>query len=128
MSSDIADFGLGAGRGVHGFSRSNQLLRLRCGRIEIYPGHSPDAAGLHAGRRTALTRAMCAERAVFRTAGSMPLPRLEFTNGKRRFTAEVVGFTRRIEFRRAVRAGAFAHTAANAFFLIPELHPQGRGE
>lgn len=65
-----------------------------------------------------MTRAMCAERTVFRTAGSMPLPRFEFTDGKRRFTAEVVGFTRRIEFRRAVRAGAFAHPAANALFLI----------
>ena len=63
-----------------------------------------------------LARAMRAERAVFCTAGSVPLPRLEFADSKRRFAAEVIGFTRRIEFRRAVRAGAFAHTAANAFF------------
>ena len=65
-----------------------------------------------------MTRAMRAERAVFCTASSVPLPRLEFADSKRRFAAEVIGFTRRIEFRSAVRAGAFAHPAANALFLI----------
>ena len=75
-----------------------------------------------------MTRAMRAERAVFCTAGSMPLPRLEFADSKRRFAAEVIGFTRRIEFRRAVRAGAFAHTAANAFFLIYQNFTRSRGE